>query len=154
MLGGSGAITMADGFNSTATINLNGGVLSTGRSFVLGSGSAATLDLNGGTLQATANGNGNWFQGVTVVADTGGAIIDTQTYTMTESATATISGPGSLTKFGPGVLALNGVNTYAGVTVINAGILQANGELSLEPVPAGFVYNNITLNGGMLRDSN
>ena len=75
--GGNNAITMAYGTNSSATINLNGGVLATGRSFILGSGTAATLNLNGGTLQGTAT-NANWFQGVAVVAGSGGAIIDTQ----------------------------------------------------------------------------
>ena len=99
-VGGTGAVTMADGNDSSATINLNGGVLSTGRSFVLGLGTAAILNLNGGTLQATSNGNGNWFQGVTVVAGSGGAIIDTQGNTMTVASSSSISGPGSLTKDG------------------------------------------------------
>ena len=152
-LGGNGAITMAYGGNSSATINLNGGVLATGRSFVLGNGSAATLNLNGGTLQATANGNGNWFQGVTVVAGTGGAIIDTQGNTMTVASSSSISGPGSLTKDGAGLLQLIGTNTYAGPTVINNGLVLAQSESSLGAVPSSFTNNNITLNGGELRDA-
>jgi fibronectin-binding autotransporter adhesin len=152
-LGGNGAITMAYGSNSTATINLNGGVLSTGRSFCLGNGSAATLNLNGGTLQATANGNGNWFQGITVMAGSGGAVIDTQSYTMTVAVAETISGPGSLTKYGVGALVMDGINGYTGGTVINSGLVFAQSELSLGPVPSNFIYNNITLNGGELRDN-
>jgi fibronectin-binding autotransporter adhesin len=152
-LGGAGAVTMAFGSNSSATINLNGGVLSTGRSFVLGSGSAATINLNGGTLQATSNGNGNWFQGVTVVAGAGGAIIDTQGNTMTIASTATISGPGGLTKYGTGNLALNGTNTYQGITVVNGGLLSVVTEAGLGPVPSSFLANNVTLNGGELRDN-
>ena len=59
-----------------------------------------------------------------------------------------------MTKFGSGVLALNNAsNSFTGVTVINNGLLQANGELCLGPVPSSFTYNNITLNGGLLRDS-
>ena len=150
--GGNNAITMADGSNSSATINLTGGVLATGRSFVLGGGATATLNLNGGTLQGTAT-NANWFQGVTVVAGAGGAIIDTQGNTMTVSSLASIDGPGSLTKNGVGSLSLNGVNNYQGGTVINNGLVMAQSELSLGPVPASFMPNNITLNGGELRDA-
>lgn len=152
--GGNNAITMTFADNSTAAVYLNGGVLATGRSFVLGSGasSSGTLDLNGGTLQGTAT-NANWFQGVTVVADTRGAIIDTQGYTMTVSSINTVIGPGSLTKLGSGQLTLSGDNNYIGGTVINNGLVAAQSETSLGPVPASFMSNNITLNGGELRDA-
>ena len=111
----------------------------------------AALDLNGGLLLANTT-NGNWFQGVTVVAGTGGANINTSSYTMTVTS-GVITGPGSLTKYGSGTLALDSSNAYTGGTVINNGILQAYGELALGPVPSSFVPNNITLNGGLLRDS-
>jgi autotransporter-associated beta strand protein len=153
--GGNNAITMGLGSNSTAAINLNGGMLATGRSFVFGNGvgSSGTLDLNGGTLQGTAT-NGNWFQGITVMADTGGAFIDIPgNNSLTVASTATISGPGSLTKSGSGNLALNGTNPYQGNTVVNGGTLSVVSEAGLGVVPSSFVANNITLNGGELRDN-
>ena len=177
---GNGAITMAYTNNSSATINLTGGTLSTLRSFYMGpgTGSTATLNLNGGVLQASGTpAISNWFLGgVAVVAGTNGALIDTEGGTVTiESGSAsseTISGPGSLIKLGSaqltvagknsyqgqtivdaGTLVLFATNGYTGGTVLNGGILMAQSDLSLGPDPTSFMYNNITLNGGMLRDN-
>jgi autotransporter-associated beta strand protein len=171
------AITMAWAANSTATINLTGGTLSTARGFFGGSGTS-TVNLNGGVLECAVNSSGDWFDdGVKVVAGTNGAFIDVESGGNAGSATiksgaANISGPGFLTKLGPGTLTLNNSNTYQGSTtvdngilalgatnlytggtVLNGGLIQAQSELSLGPVPGSFMYNNITLNGGELRDN-
>ena len=56
-----------------------------------------------------------------------------------------ISGPGSLTKSGAGVLTLTGQNTYTGDTTNNAGTLRLGDGLTLNGVLAGNVVNNSTL---------
>ncbi len=88
----------------------------------LGGGPFGVVTFDGGTLQVTA----------TTVADPdrefilglGNGIFDIAT-TNLDSYTIqnTVSGPGSLTKTGGGILALNGVNTYTGDTIVEAGTL-------------------------------
>lgn len=51
-----------------------------------------------------------------------------------------LSGTGSLTKSGSGVLVLNGVNTYNGATTVGAGRLSVNGSLTVASV--------VTVNSG------
>ena len=152
----TGPITLTGTNSRAGTINLINGTLQCGvGSFVGGSG-AGPLNLNGGLLQATS-GNTNWFQGVNVVLGTSGGSIDTGTYTMTVTSAGTISGPGSLNvncNGGTGLLVLDGTNSYTGGTVVISGLLMANSELALGPVPLSFSGSNITLDGGELRDAN
>ena len=54
-----------------------------------------------------------------------------------------ISGGGSLTKDGAGILTLTGTNTYTGGTVLNAGTLTVNGAQALG-------LGNVVVNGGTL----
>jgi autotransporter-associated beta strand protein len=155
-LGSNLFVTMGWAANTSATINLTGGVLASARVFGGGSGTS-TVNLNGGTLQCVNNTVGDWFDtGVTVVAGTNGAFLDIEVVNGTtkfSTAGTPITGPGSVTKLGPGLLVFQNNNSYTGGTVINNGILQAQTDLSLGPVPSGFVSNNITLNGGELRDN-
>jgi autotransporter-associated beta strand protein len=153
--GAAASITMAAANDCTGVINLTGGTLVTGRSFVMGSGTGgtATLNLNGGVLQAAA-ANGNWIQGVNVIVGTGGATIDTQAFDMGIGTAVVIGGPGSLTKLGTSILTLSGSNTYAGKTIVKQGILRAASEASLGTVPTGYVADQITLDGGMLQNNN
>jgi outer membrane autotransporter protein len=97
--------------------------------------------LNGGTLQVTADNNlgaatgGLTFDGGTLQLGAGltstrsvtlngnGGTIDTNGFNSTFSGT--IGGAGSFTKAGAGSLTLGGAGSYAGATLVNAGILQA-----------------------------
>jgi MYXO-CTERM domain-containing protein len=136
---------------ATGIINLNGGTLATGRQFVrdgssggvAGSGTA-TFNFNGGTLQAQANqtsGNG-WFEtattgnfrAVTTNVSTGGAVIDTNGFSVNINTSLAHSGAGTdggLTKNGVGTLTLGGASTYDGATTINAGTLALSSTGSL-----------------------
>ena len=168
----------------TATVNLNGGSLK-----VYGFQSAAGTDVinfNGGTLVALGSptyflGN-NGGSGATPTAagtfttkiKSGGAIIDTNTFTIT-IPTALVFDPastgGGLTKNGAGTLVLSNTgNTYTGGTTINSGRIQANalgtigsgavtitgnstvgGQLYMNI--AGTISNNFTLSGVGYADS-
>jgi autotransporter-associated beta strand protein len=119
------------GSGGASTLNLNGGVLSTARPIADGGTGASILNFNGGTLKLAASISliGNPTLGANNVRN-GGAIIDTQGYTVTQ-AHAMIHSPiggdsaidGGLTKLGTGVLTLLGANTYTGPTTVSNGLL-------------------------------
>lgn len=141
-------INMASGYDEadggTATINLDGGILSTvqvfseaGRSSEqdeYGFAGISTFNFNGGTLRAHAFPDGwlSLMNGLTRanVRD-GGAIIDTNGNDRYISQTlehSDIDGDaeidGGLTKNGLGSLSINGAFYYTGNTTVNAGTLS------------------------------
>jgi autotransporter-associated beta strand protein len=61
--------------------------------------------------------------------------------------TGFLTGTGGLTKTGAGTLTLTAPNSYAGITSINAGTLNINGQFAL----GGAVYGGTTFNGGTLQ---
>jgi fibronectin-binding autotransporter adhesin len=112
----------------TSVVNLNGGTL---RLFNETGGAASTASLgtsvfnfNGGLLQAAASFTTP--TAVTTVVNSGGAMIDTQSYNLTLN-NALVAGTGSagLTKYGAGSLVLNASagSTYTGATTLNGGTL-------------------------------
>ncbi len=136
--GGSGAAGDATCFwlnpyanGGATTLNLNGGVLTTARQIGDGGSGTSILNFNGGTLQLAASIS--LIVNPTIGANNvrnGGAIIDTQGYTVTQ-AHAMIHSPiggdnaidGGLTKLGSGVLTLTAANTYTGPTTVSNGLL-------------------------------
>jgi autotransporter-associated beta strand protein len=146
--------------NSTNTVNLNGGTLAVGNftnDIIAGSSGTLvqTLHLNGGILEALAGDpNGSTFlpalSKLVVDVDTGGAIINTNGFNDTIAAVLAHGAgtpDGGLTKNGAGTLTLTGANAYSGVTTINAGVLNINGQFAL----GGANYGGITFNGGTLQ---
>ena len=104
---------------------------------------------NFGSGQITLNGGGlQWATGTTADISArlaplgaGGGTLDTNGNNV--SLATPITGTGGLTKAGVGTLTLNGVNTYAGGTTINAGTLRL-GPGALLPVGGA-----LTINGGL-----
>ncbi|WP_404924865.1 autotransporter-associated beta strand repeat-containing protein [Mesorhizobium sp. ORM16] len=128
---GAGTLTLAGSNNSyTGNTTVNGGTLAVatlangGVNSSIGASSSASSSLvlqNGGKLDylgATATSN----RGFTL-ASAGGIGVSNSATTLTLSGVAT--GPGSLTKTGPGTLVLSGTNDYTGGTTVSTGILRA-----------------------------
>lgn len=131
-----GPATAPAGTNCNATLNLDGGVLTTARVFQ-GPESAgglinSTFNFNGGTLKVLAGTTSaaQFMSGLDAAyVKSGGAIINTNGVT-TNSANVIVAQPlldgtggGGLTKEGVGTLTLTGANTYTGPTIINGGKL-------------------------------
>jgi outer membrane autotransporter protein len=136
---GTGTLTLTGPNTYTGGTTFNGGILAVNHDGNLGTG---PLRFGGGTLEAMASGGGiSSNKAITLNAGGGTFLADAGT---TSSLNAAISGVGSLTKDGPGALALTGTNFYGGGTILNAGVLTVNGAQALG-------LGNVTVNGGILR---
>ncbi|MBZ9922178.1 autotransporter-associated beta strand repeat-containing protein, partial [Mesorhizobium sp. BR1-1-7] len=128
---GAGTLTLSGSNNSyTGNTTVNGGTLAVttlangGVNSSIGASSSASSSLvlqNGAKLDylgsaATSN------RGFTL-ASAGGIGVSNAPTTLTLGGVAT--GPGSLTKTGPGTLVLSGTNDYSGGTTVSTGILRA-----------------------------
>jgi len=117
-----------------STINLNSGTLSSARPIANGSGGEAYFNFNGGVLQAADDINLLDNAGtLTVNLMAGGGTIDTNGFLV--SVLPSISGSGSLTKTGTGLLVLTGTNGFSGDISINDGTLAAGAATGgIDPV--------------------
>ena len=114
------------------TLNLNGGLLTVGSGGVAYQSGTATFSLNGGTLQAGGNFSVASNANLSTVVNPGGAIIDTQGYSVTvNSILLPGNGNGGLTKLGSGLLTLAAANTFTGVTTVSNGTLALGNSLAL-----------------------
>jgi autotransporter-associated beta strand protein len=157
MLIEEGAVTLATGAVAVGAGNVtvnNGATLVTDSSLRLSATAGATMTLDGGELRTTNPGNAGTFYD-TDFAITLNAAGGTFSYTVpnllniVQTAT-TISGPGSLTKTGVGVLAIAGSGTYAGATIINDGELRIRTAADRLPVTTPVTVNSpgiLNLNG-------
>jgi autotransporter-associated beta strand protein len=155
--GTSSAERIVMGFDATvasgsATLTVNGGELYVGSGGIVANGTSAapatfvaTINLSAGTLGASAD----WSTTRPISLPAGGDIAiraaDAANTPRTITLSGALSGAGGFTKTGAGVLALTGVNTYAGATTIGAGTLQIDG--SLAAAAGGVAVNGGTLTG-------
>ena len=112
-------VLLARAAGGTGAYTLSGGTLNAA-SVARGAGTGS-FTFDGGTLTPTAD-SAAFVAGLTsATVTTSGGTVDTAAHTVTVAQPFT--GPGGLTKAGPGTLTLTGANTYAGVTTVAAGTL-------------------------------
>lgn len=119
---GAGTLTLApsaSGGNSySGGTTLTQGTLSVAADHALGA-STGPLTFNGGTLQLGSSFDLSASRAISITANNG--TIDTQGFNSTIAQN--ITGAGSLTKLGAGVLTVNGDGSYTGGTNVNEGTL-------------------------------
>jgi autotransporter-associated beta strand protein len=144
---GHAQLTMTGG---TLYLSNNGDAISTE-----GTGtSTSTITLSGGVIgSSTTTAGGGWTSAASMILGTTNGDITFQSANATSSSrnitlSGQLSGSGGLIKTGAGNLTLSGINTYAGVTTINAGTLQIGHASALG------TSGNITFGGGTLQYGN
>lgn len=110
------------GYKSLPTVSFTGGTVTTaGTDPLVTVRVKGLLTFDGGTLKTNAGITSNRA----VVLAAGGGTFNTNTFDSTLSGV--VNGTGSLTKTGTGKLAMTGLNTYTGDTLVTLGTLAVNG---------------------------
>jgi autotransporter-associated beta strand protein len=138
---GLGMLTLSGTNTYTGGTIVSGGTVAIDSDVRLGHVSGG-LTLNGGTLLATGNITGASALARSVTMGAGGGTFDTNSFNVVLGTAVT--GVGSLTKNGLGVLTLSGANSYTGGTTVNAGTLLLGAGASLPTT------GPLTVNGGSL----
>jgi len=102
----------------------------------------------GGLADSSAGGTNTISLGIAFAA-TRTVTVSNAGSTLTLSGV--ISGAGGLTKNGAGTLTSSGINTYTGVTTINAGTIAIAADAGLGAVPGVATAGKVTFAGGTLR---
>ncbi|WP_241392802.1 autotransporter-associated beta strand repeat-containing protein [Pseudomonas chlororaphis] len=134
-----GTLVLSGANTYTGGTTINGGVLQVANDGNLGA-AAGALSLNGGTLSTTAS----FSSTRATTLNSAGGTFDVAAAT-TLNLNGVLAGSGALSKTSAGTLVLNGVNTYAGGTVINGGVLQVASDGNL-----GAAAGALSLSGGTL----
>jgi fibronectin-binding autotransporter adhesin len=119
--GGELILNAANSFAGGTTLTM--GRITVGNNAALGTGALAMA--GGTTLGAGANN----LVLANAVSTAGVGTVDTGTNTLTLAGV--VSGAGSIAKVGTGNLVLNGANTYAGGTALNAGTITVGNNAAL-----------------------
>lgn len=152
-----GTVTLATGTVSLGAGYIKvepGATLSTDSSLRISATAGSTITVNGGTLRTTNPGAAGTFYDAdfaVTLGPLGGTFSHTTTNILNIVQTAmTVSGPGSLTKTGPGALAIAGTCSYLGSTIINEGEIRIRSSANRLPVTTAVVVNRpgiLNLNG-------
>lgn len=128
--------------SGTGSLNIAGGIFTTGKNFHnssvnSGTSTSANLTLSGGgAIKLSADipslVTTTGFTPTNIQVGTGGGIIDTNGFsTVLGLGVSNMSGQtGAFTKNGPGTLELSGANSYTGNTTVSGGTLLVTGALS------------------------
>jgi len=128
-----GDVVLSGANNYEGTTTLQAGILQANNATALGSG--GDIKFTGGTLQyAAASAGQDW--GARIKNSTGAINLDTNNQTVTLAGIIDASNTAGLAKLGEGTLILNGANAYAGVTTVQAGILQAGTPSAFGAAPS------------------
>ena len=153
---GSGKLTLSGTNTLTGSIGIQAGTLSisTDRNLgaVPGSVVADSIILNGGTLQSTGTTSLDSNRGVTIYASST-IDVDGSSTDLTVSGIITGGSGANLSKTGAGRLIMGGVNTYAGTTAINEGVLSISADSGLGAAPGSTTADQLTINGGTLQST-
>jgi autotransporter-associated beta strand protein len=146
---GQSTLTLTGVNTYTGGTVFNAGTLSISEDWNLGA-ATGSLTFNGGTLQYSASGALVLSATRVITLNSGGGTFDVANGAPFNvlSISSTIGGLGGLTKTGPGILALSGVNSYNGSTNINAGTLEADGANSIPSTSAVIVAGGAVLGLG------
>ena len=130
-ISGSGSFTQTGGTNSAGTMNmayapygfgvynLNGGLLLIGSGGILPQSNLATVTFGGGTL-----GKRPWSTSIVMAVTGSGAYSTVDTTGGNISLSGNLTGSGTLSKVGPGVLSVSGTSSNIGGLIVNGGTLQ------------------------------
>ncbi len=147
VISGPGSLTVTGTSNLSLQNNntyeggtiLNGGTVMVTSDANLGEASGG-LTFGGGTLQTGAAFTS--ARSITLMPD--GGTWDTNGFNSTLSGV--ISGSGTFSKDGDGILTLTGINTYSGGTLLNGGILKVSQDANL-----GAATGPVSFSGGTLQ---
>ncbi len=114
---------------ANGTYNLNGGVLTTPKITPSATAAATAFNLNGGTLRANGAITVATTANFTSTIGASGGTINTNANTVNWNSP--LGGTGELIKTGSGTLSLGAINTYAGATSVNNGVLDITGAGSI-----------------------
>ena len=154
---GAGTLTLPGNHAFTGPVVLNAGVLSVPSLSAAGvpgplgaaDADASNLILAGGTLRYTGPLNHSTNRSATLGA--GGATIEIATSSASLALSGDLTGPGLLTKAGPGTLNITRAHSRTGGTLIRAGTLLLG---SFEANEDGPGTGPVTLDGGTLAMTN
>lgn len=135
----------------TGPVNVNAGAsVITNSSARISAAIGAVYTLDGGKLETTNPGNAGSFVDTdsTIVLAAGGGtiayagtVLNIINFSTANPTGTTISGPGSLTKTGPGVIAIATACTYAGTTTVNEGELRIRTSANRLPITTAVTVN-------------
>jgi autotransporter-associated beta strand protein len=154
-VGGPGKLTLSGVNTFSGTTTITGGTLSVAADTGLGAApaaaTAAAVTINGGILQNTGSAAITFpsaNRGITIGASGGTIDIPNAAGTMLASSGQPIVGAGNtVTKTGAGTYRAPAASTFSKL-VVNGGLWQGALDTVFGAVPASFVADAITLNGG------
>jgi len=136
---GTGTLTLSGTNTYSGGTTINGGLINFITADNFGS---ANITLDGGGLQ-WANATTLDISAKLEALGAGGATFDTNGNDVTLASV--LSGTGSVTKTGAGVLTLSGTNTYSGNTTLNSGTLSLSGGSAITNTGTIIVNSGATL---------